>query len=51
MLELLDTGECPQAEAVKKLVVPPTTIAVPELEMPAVDLSSYDGLLGAEVSQ
>jgi len=51
LLELLDAGECPQADMVKKLVAPPATIEVPEIEMPEVDLSSYDSLLGAEVSR
>ncbi len=51
LLELLEAGECPQADLVKKRVAPPATIEVPEIEMPAVDLSSYDSLLGTEVSR
>jgi Mu transposase, C-terminal domain len=51
LLELLDTGECPHADAVKKVVAPPPKIEVPEIEMAAVDLSSYDSLLASEVSQ
>lgn len=43
---LLEAGTCPSAEAVKR-VVAPERIAVPALVVPAVDLTSYDGLLGS----
>jgi len=45
--QLLDAGQCPTAQAIKPAVTP-EQIEVPELEEPAVDLSSYDGLLTAE---
>ncbi|MFQ5745044.1 MAG: IS21 family transposase [Acidobacteriota bacterium] len=44
---LLEAGQCPDADAVKG-VVAPQTIEVPALEVPAVDLSSYDRLLTGE---
>ncbi len=44
-LELvMDAGECPVADAVKR-VVAPEKIEVPALEVPTVDLTSYDSLL------
>lgn len=45
---LLDAGECPRADAVK-CVVAPERIEVPALDVPTVDLSSYDGLLAGDV--
>ena len=45
---LMDTGECPGADAVKR-VVAPERIEVPALEVPAVDLTSYDSLLAGDV--
>lgn len=45
---LLEAGECPGADAVKR-VVAPERIEVPALEVPAVDLTSYDSLLAADV--
>jgi hypothetical protein len=44
LVRLLESGACPNAEAIKR-VVAPETIEVPALETPAVDLTSYDGLL------
>jgi hypothetical protein len=44
---LLDAGECPGADAVKR-VVAPETIEVPALAVPTVDLTSYDSLLAGE---
>jgi hypothetical protein len=46
--QLLDAGECPGADVIKRLVAP-ETIAVPALEIPAVDLTSYDSLLAGDV--
>lgn len=45
---VMDAGECPGAETVKG-VVAPEKIEVPVLEVPTVDLTSYDSLLAAEV--
>ena len=45
---LLEAGECPGADAVKR-VVAPERIEVPALEVPAVDLTSYDSLLADDV--
>jgi hypothetical protein len=45
---LLERGECPRAEVVKRMVAPPEMITVPALEVPAVDLRSYDTLLTGE---
>lgn len=47
---LLEAGESPCAEAVRDLVQP-AEATVPELELPVVDLSSYDSLLGSEVRE
>lgn len=44
LAQLLETGEPLGADAIKRVVAPPT-IEVPVLEMPAVDLTSYDHLL------
>lgn len=44
---VMDAGECPVADAVKR-VVAPEKIEVPALEVPTVDLSSYDSLLAGE---
>ncbi len=47
-LELvMDAGECPVADAVKR-VLAPEKIEVPALEVPTVDLTSYDSLLAGE---
>lgn len=43
---LLEGGECPTADAVKR-VVAPEEIEVPALDAPTVDLRSYDRLLSA----
>jgi hypothetical protein len=48
LVQLLDAGECPGADVLKRLVAP-ETIAVPALEIPAVDLTSYDHLLADDV--
>jgi len=48
LVQLLDAGECPGADVIKRLVAP-ETIAVPALEIPAVDLTSYDSLLAGDV--
>jgi len=45
---LMDADECPGADAVKR-VVAPERIEVPALEVPAVDLTSYDRLLADDV--
>lgn len=45
---LMDAGECPGADAVKR-VVAPEQIEVPALAVPAVDLTSYDSLLAGDV--
>jgi hypothetical protein len=45
---LLGASECPVADAVKR-VVAPEKIEVPALEVPTVDLTSYDSLLAGEV--
>jgi len=45
---LLEGGESPSADAVKR-VVAPERIEVPALEVPAVDLTSYDSLLADDV--
>jgi hypothetical protein len=47
LAHLLETGGELGADALKRAVAPPT-IDVPVLEMPAIDLTSYDGLLGGE---
>ena len=47
LVELLDARQCPDADAVKRAVAP-QRIEVPEMEVPTVDLSSYDGLLAGE---
>ena len=47
LVRLLEAGECPETDAVKR-VVAPAKIAVPVLEVPAVDLTSYDRLLASE---
>jgi hypothetical protein len=47
---VLDAGECPAADTVKR-VVAPEKIEVPALEVPAVDLRSYDHLLDRGVGQ
>lgn len=44
LAQLLDEKQCPQADVVKR-VVAPERIEVPQMDVPAVDLSSYDGLL------
>jgi hypothetical protein len=44
---LLSAGECPHADRVKAIVAP-ERVTVPELAVPAVDLGSYDALLGGE---
>jgi len=44
LVHLLEAEQCPDADAVKR-VVAPEKIEVPEMEVPAVDLSSYDSLL------
>jgi hypothetical protein len=46
--QLVDSGECPGADAIKRIVAP-ETIEVPAPEMPVVDLTSYDRLLGGAV--
>lgn len=46
LVRLLEAGECPEADAVKR-VVAPAKIAVPVLEVPAVDLTSSDRLLAS----
>lgn len=48
VVALLEAGHCPEADVVKR-VVAPATIEVPALEVPAVDLTSYDGLLAEGV--
>jgi Mu transposase, C-terminal domain len=48
LVQLLDAGECPGADVIKRLVAP-ETIAVPALEIPAVDLTSYDRLLAGDM--
>jgi hypothetical protein len=45
---LLESGEELGADAIKRAVAPPT-IEVPVLEMPAVDLTSYDQLLAGDM--
>ena len=45
---LLEAGQCPEADIVKGLVAP-QEIEVPVLEVPKVDLGSYDSLLTGEV--
>jgi hypothetical protein len=44
LAQLLEAKQCPEADAVKR-VVAPQRIEVPQMEAPAVDLKSYDGLL------
>jgi hypothetical protein len=39
---------CPEADVVKRAVAP-EKIEVPEMEVPAVDLRSYDALLAEDV--
>ena len=46
LVQLLEAGTCPSAAAVKA-VVAPDPIVVPALAVPAVELGSYDGLLGS----
>ena len=46
--QLLEAVQCPDAETVKRLVAP-ETITVLVVEMPAVDLTSYDALLAADL--
>ncbi|MCK6553148.1 hypothetical protein L6Q96_00965 [Candidatus Binatia bacterium] len=46
--QVLEAGQCPEVETLKRLVAP-ETIAVPVVEIPAVDLTSYDHLLTAEL--
>jgi hypothetical protein len=46
--ELLEAGVCPEADVVKRAVAP-EKIEVPEMEVPAVDLRSYDALLAEDV--
>jgi Mu transposase-like protein len=48
LTHLLESGEELGADALKRAVAPPT-IEVPVLEMPAVDLTSYDQLLAGDV--
>ena len=48
LVQLIDAGQCPGADVIKQLVAP-ETIAVPALEIPAVDLTSYDRLLAGDV--
>jgi len=45
---LLQAGQCPQADTVKG-VVAPQQIEVPALQVPRVDLSSYDNLLTGQL--
>ena len=45
VVELLAAGRCPDAELVKRTVATPR-IEVPEMAVPTVDLSRYDGLPG-----
>lgn len=45
---LMSAGECPSADAVKRFVAP-EKIEVPSLEVPTVDLTSYDSLLVGDV--
>ena len=47
LAHLLEAGEALGADAIKR-VVAPATIEVPVLEMPAVDLTSYDRLLAGD---
>jgi len=47
LAHLLEAGEELGADAIKRVVAPPT-IEVPILEMPAVDLTSYDRLLAGD---
>jgi hypothetical protein len=46
LVRLLEAGACPDADAIKR-VVAPEKIEVPALEVPAVDLTSYDTLLAS----
>ncbi len=46
--QLLEAGQCPDTDIIKRLVAP-ETIAVPVVEMPAVDLTSYDHLLAVDL--
>jgi hypothetical protein len=48
LTQRLESGEELGADAIKKAVAPPT-IEVPVLEMPAIDLTSYDQLLAGDV--
>jgi hypothetical protein len=48
LVRLLESGACPNADAVKA-VVAPQKIEVPVLEVPTIDLRSYDGLLAGDV--
>jgi hypothetical protein len=48
LVELLEVGQCPEADAVKRAVAP-EKIEVPEMEVPSVDLRSYDALLAEDV--
>jgi hypothetical protein len=47
LAHLLDAHQCPLADTVKR-VVAPETIEVPDMEVPAVDLRSYDSLLAGD---
>jgi hypothetical protein len=46
--EVLEAGQCPEVDTIKQRVAP-ETITVPVVEIPAVDLTSYDHLLTAEL--
>jgi hypothetical protein len=46
--EVLEAGQCPDADTLKQRVAP-ETIAVPVVEIPAVDLTSYDHLLTVDL--
>jgi hypothetical protein len=48
VMRLLQSGAVPTADAVKQ-VVAPVSIEVPALEIPPVDLASYDGLLAGDI--
>jgi hypothetical protein len=45
---VLEAGQCPDANTLKQRVAP-ETIAVPVVEIPAVDLTSYDHLLTVDL--
>ena len=42
---LMETGKLPRFDAVRDLVSPPAVSAVPQIEKPTLDLTSYDQLL------